>query len=687
MFWRFGGYPTITSLDTILDKPDVALEDLLDESDLIQELKSQNAKLIDFIRDEKTLEKLLKYVLADKFSEPNSEEKADEDGTRSSSGFFTSKSTQSQSRSMSEPDEDRQELKRTKYAYVSCEILSSEVYSIYESLLAMPETLREFWEFIKRPVPLDAVQAGYFTKINEALLEKKSEDMIAFIKGIDDVVADMMQHVDCPVIMDLLLKLISLEKEPEGQGIIDWLQSQDLMPMLLSYITPSHPPSTQTSAGDFLKAVITISANAQGQDATVIGPNELTRQLVSERCVRSLVQEMLKGGNPLTVGVGIVIEVIRKNNSDYDTEGVGPDPKSSDPIYLGTLLRLFSNHITDFMDLILSPKHTVMTSDGVTSVERKDLKVAWGDRIEPLGFDRFKTCELMAELLHCSNMGLLNERGSEAMVKARDAERDRLIAEGKLAPVAPKPPQADFGTSLDSSEFHHAEHFTPLGDSPENVKRLEVQNNNGDEEEYEKVALSEALLEDSSQDESRNAKRSSWSMTDVYDKLSRQPRGVDEQVADLDLEEDAEPYPDQPTEGHPPRSSSKQPISLLTQQLQAAQETALSDSPGLKSTADVEGVTPRPLFADRQKENQPDSSPDNQETASSESNIPLEGEPGGVESSQEYRQDESIDPQQLPIIETEDDGSPVVGDLLKIKFVENRVVPTILVSFSCYYPT
>ena len=34
------------------------------------------------------------------------------------------------------------------------------------------------------------------------------------------------------------------------------------------------------------------------------------------------------------------------------------------------------------------------------------------------------------------------------------------------------------------------------------------------------------------------------------------------------------------------------------------------------------------------------------------------------------------------------DGSPVVGDLLKIQFVEHRVVPTILVSSfsSCYRP-
>jgi len=141
---------------------------------------------------------------------------------------------------------------------------------------------------------------------------------------------------------------------------------------------------------------------------------------------------MLKGGNPLTVGVGIIIEVIRKNNSDYDPEiagGIDSVPSGRDPIYLGTLLKLFAKHVPDFMKLITSQEITIRNSDGTTTTKKRELKAAFGATIEPLGFDRFKTCELMAELLHCSNMGLLNERGSEEYVKQRDQERDRLKAE------------------------------------------------------------------------------------------------------------------------------------------------------------------------------------------------------------------------------------------------------------------
>lgn len=79
MFWRFGGYASISTIDTILDKPDVTLEELLDESDLIQELKSHNTKLIEYLREDAALEKLLQYVVAPKLEPVISEEDEDDE--------------------------------------------------------------------------------------------------------------------------------------------------------------------------------------------------------------------------------------------------------------------------------------------------------------------------------------------------------------------------------------------------------------------------------------------------------------------------------------------------------------------------------------------------------------------------------------------------------------------------------
>jgi len=606
-----------------------------------------------------------------------------------------------------------------KYAYVSCEILSSEVWSISEAVLENQDTLRHFWAYIKQPAPLDPVQAGYFTKVNESLLDRKMEEMLDFFKSLDNVVADMLQHVDCPVIMDLLLKIISLEKSEGGQGIVDWLQQQNLIPQLIAFLAPTQSTSTQTSAGDFLKAIITISANATTQDQSVIGPNELTRQLVSESCLKQLIEYMLRGGNPLTVGVGIIIEVIRKNNSDYDLENqIGPVPKNSDPIYLGTLLRQFANHIPQFMELVHSSSQIVTQKDGSTTTKKRELKTAFGEKIEPLGFDRFKTCELMAELLHCSNMALLNERGSEAEVRRRDAERERLKAEGKLTAANPTN-MADFSTSVDSHGFHHAR--APSMDSTAEIKPLQVQNNS--EDDFEKVIAPEVAVESSKSSDSEKeqigeplerspkvtpkespAEKPAGAESELVDQPLNSPKetassetattpkpaddaesptsaGLSAKVGGLDLDNDTvmgdRPDVEAPAPA-PPETKSKEPPSLLTQQLHP--ESAPSSLEPLDDLSPHEADKPAPLFAGKKRDTPAEN--DTDEPSRFIGGAP-EIDPAEITPIDESESVRSVVFGSMtgapdPGFEIDIDGSPVVGDLLKITFVENKVVPTIL---------
>ena len=473
MFWRFGGYATVSAVDTLLEKENVQLEELLDESDLIQELKQHNGKLVEHLRDQQVLERLLEYVVAPKLepvavADDNKNEDQDEKGK----GIIlaSGRSRSSSTATADQNSHEEVEKKRNRYAYVAAEILSSDNYSICEALMDSKPLLRNFWQFLKRPTPLDPLQASYFTKVNESLFDKKTEEMLGLLKSLDGAISDILKHVDSPMIMDLLLKIISLERTEHGQGVVEWLYTQNVMPTLLSFLAPEHSWATQTSAADFIKAIITVSANASQNEQTCIGPNELTRQLVSRPCVEQLIGYMLKGGNPLTCGVGIVIEVIRKNNSDYDPEGVDANapPSSRDPIYLGTLLRLFADHVPKFMEVIMN-----------APAQKARLSSTFGDKIEPLGFDRFKTCELMAELLHCSNMGLLNEVGSEEFIASRDTQRQQMRTEGRLAPA-----RANDETPASSEDLT----MRSTQSSPaEERRKLEVMNSSVDDDGFEEV--------------------------------------------------------------------------------------------------------------------------------------------------------------------------------------------------------
>jgi SIT4-associating protein SAP185/190 len=526
-------------------------------------------------------------------------------------------------------------------------------------------------------------------------------------------------------------------------NIVQWLHSQDLMPILLSFLSSKHSWATQTSAGDFLKAIITISANASQNEQSCIGPNELTRQLVSQQCIERLISDMLKGGNPLTVGVGIVIEVIRKNNSDYDPE-VGAEansvPSSRDPIYLGTLLRMFAQRVPDFMELILSPNHTIGGGDGPVTIRRKELNAAFGGKIEPLGFDRFKTCELMAELLHCSNMGLLNEIGSEEFVKARDAERERLKSEGKLGISAHQSALSMEELTMKSSTQ------TRLG-SPGGLRKLEVQNAS-DDDGFEEVTHAADLGDDAKDDfdEKPEPEEDILTPTNATTPLSFMDKDDEEFVdeplssprlrtAELDLSHQFQ----DPEMAVAPLSPTKVPIQLeeLSQQVEPLATAPLPEessetlpvteekpseheiaetSSSLDSLAHPEDK-PAPLFAkkaepteeltsihvdridqlpeqvdphsinkEREESQLEDVPSTNSEHPSEVPPVP-EGGSGGesLDTTKGEAGDSSI------IIETDESHqdstlevptTQVVGDFLKMQFVEHKVVPTILVSLT-----
>lgn len=442
---------------------------------------------------------------------------------------------------------------------------------------------------------------------------------------------------------------------------MQWLKKENLIPILLSYLAPEHPASVQTSAGDFLKAIITISANATQNDETCIGPNNLTRQLVSAACVEQLIGYMLQGGNSLTVGVGIVIEVIRKNNSDYDPENVGgPDapPTPYDPIYLGTLLRKFSERIPDFMALMLSSKHSVVENGKVKLVDRPTFNSTWGTKIEPLSFDRFKTCELLAELLHCSNMRLLNEVGSEEYIRRRDAERERLQAESALGA-----PQDESGIDLGGSAgFENGQN------------QARAHGAAGDDDGFEDVGSSGILV-------------GATNAEPAAEVAARQEEPVNVPTGEPSKQHKQNSPASSTTEGAEPTASggaaTPQSSDTITHAASAltdkvGQIKINNDEQGTRSQnsphADVRAESLRPEVG-------PSPVPASGETVGSQQSIPTEQVPqdSGNVPSAEGSEVPAVG-EFTPEIPYEANGEPVVGDFLKIMFIEHKVVPTILVS-------
>lgn len=363
-----------------------------------------------------------------------------------------------------------------------------------------------------------------------------------------------------------------------------------------------------------LKAIIAISANSS--DAGVIGPNALSRELVSEATISRILDYMLDpdayySTASLTNGVSLIIELIRKNNrfatisaqgligSDYDIEPVlsltleSHPPTSRDPIYLGTMLRLFASRIHDFQGLLSKPK-TVPPSIATT----------FGN-IAPLGFERFRICELYAELLHCSNMGLLNDPRGEIVVRERDIERDRLRKEGQS-----RRPAVDIwgDTALKNDRQWTADPY--LSDDSEDV----------------------------------NEKTTS---------------GVDDKVTGVEQSKPGVKEPQPPT----PHDSSR-----VSEHVNGSQPINLPSDEHERQTQELResGTSPTRNSSDSNPFISPPQSPEPVSNANKE-------RPAIEEDNSSTGRDQS---KQIP--GTTQAEQPVVGDFLKMKFVEARVLPSVV---------
>ncbi|ANB14749.1 Sap190p [Sugiyamaella lignohabitans] len=122
--------------------------------------------------------------------------------------------------------DDIQETKQ-RHAQVCSEILSADVWSLTEALMECTDLIEEIWKILDYPTPLDISYASYFTKISEHLLDKKTDEMLAFIRSQKSFVKRFMKHIDNPPLMDFLLKVISSDKSDNSTGIIDVSVSPD----------------------------------------------------------------------------------------------------------------------------------------------------------------------------------------------------------------------------------------------------------------------------------------------------------------------------------------------------------------------------------------------------------------------------------------------------------------------------
>lgn len=362
-------------------------------------------------------------------------------------------------------EEESEDDKFRRMVQAAADILSVDLWIVLNRIIETPTIMNELWLIINMQNLLESCPTvSYLVHILDQLMDTNSIELLNFIRRQKDLVDTFLAKIEVPMLMDFFFRVVQTDKPDSPTGIIETIALQNLISKLIDILKPESSQFAldscipnhqlffkQTAATDFLKALVTISSNAALAVVleTNIGPNQLTRELVSPEIVKTMINEIMlvkikeKDGKYQTNKhginncVSIVIELIRKNNSDYDLNcgsyssmlqnGDGSPgeinsyvmfqwlkdfeqnpPGPRDPIYLGDMLELFSNNLDKFAELIQMEPILPMHVD--TNI---------------LGFTRFKLSELIAELLHCSNMILLNSRKIKKIISVRDQIRSQ----------------------------------------------------------------------------------------------------------------------------------------------------------------------------------------------------------------------------------------------------------------------
>lgn len=432
------------------------LEKLIDQPNLVQEIQQgKNAKLSSYISQDDVLAVLIKYLVE---SVPVFEDlywtKQNESGTPVPQVEDQDKRDEYEL----DEEDDLEELpygketpeeKYLRRATTAGEILAVLEPSVISQRLLLPITdkdaiksnevshfqlLSTLWNGIMESnLHVEViVNVNLFVNIIENLIKSNINEFMNFIRQNQEnhqIVDQIIKNAEISPILDLLIKIISLDKLDNPIGLIDILSEQKLIIRLLDLLD-SDSMFLQNSIGDFLTNLISISANTPAlydadphmvMDSPVIGPQDLSRSLVSEESIIKIIDIILKGGPCLTICVSLIIEIIRKNNSDYDVIDVTDEdfttnpPSNRDPIFIGWMLKLFSSKLCKIFNKFFDKNYKVRIMDTPIGPS------------EPVGFERFKTIELIAELLHCSNMVLINNVNAESIILKRENFKSQKI--------------------------------------------------------------------------------------------------------------------------------------------------------------------------------------------------------------------------------------------------------------------
>nr|XP_027086875.1 serine/threonine-protein phosphatase 6 regulatory subunit 1-like isoform X1 [Coffea arabica] len=461
MFWRMAGLSTASPVETILDKENYTLEELLDEDEIIQECKALNGRLINFLRERAQVEQLVRYIVE-------------------------------------EAPEDAEKTRTFKFPFIACEIFTCEVDIILKALVEDEELMSILFSFLEPGRSHSTLLAGYFSKVVICLLLRKTVPLMNYIQAHQDIIGKLVDLIGITSIMEVLIRLIGADEHLYANytDVMQWLEGTDVLEMIVDKFSSSDCPEVHANAAEALCAI------------TRYAPPGITSKISSPSFVARLFRHALEDSRPKSVlvnSLSVCISLLdpkRLTSGAYymysrqmiQGSGITPNPETVDGMLesLGDLLKLLDVSSEDYVLLTtygkLQPplgKHrlkiiefiSVLVTVSSEAAEKELIRLGAVKRIVELFFEypynnflHHHVEQIILSCLESKNSSFVEHllHDCNLVGKMLEAERDSILATDPTKPTVPAEEKSP-------PRIGNIGHITRIAN-----KLVQLGNNNGD---------------------------------------------------------------------------------------------------------------------------------------------------------------------------------------------------------------
>ncbi|KAL5832887.1 hypothetical protein ACOSQ3_016561 [Xanthoceras sorbifolium] len=365
MFWKLTALSTSSPVESLLDKENFTLEELLDEEEIIQECKALNSRLINFLRDRAQVEQLLRYIVE-------------------------------------EAPEDAESKRMFKFPFIAGEVFTCEIDVILKTLVEEEELMNLLFSFLEPNRPHSALLAGYFSKVVVCLMLRKTVPLMNYVQVHPDVFRQLVDLIGITSIMEVLVRLVGADDHvyPNFMDVMQWLADSNLLEMIVDKLSPSSSPEVHANAAETLCA---ITRNAPSALATKLSSPSFVARIFGH----ALEDSHSKSG--LVHSLSVCISLLDPKRSaisspfmhSFRGQHMYESPIPVNPETIGAMLP----KLCDLLTLLN------------VSYDEKILPTTYGELRPPLGKHRLKIVEFIAVLLKTGNEAAEKELVSSGTIQ------------------------------------------------------------------------------------------------------------------------------------------------------------------------------------------------------------------------------------------------------------------------------